>query len=128
MLCVAVFWYIQFERFYETKYTGRKLSWLYHMSLGKSLHLLQISCSPVMCCCVYIRMYVQCAVQLKPPNKGHYGTNDFVPCREVVPISEGPLSEAPLYIVFANVGFMHICIHVQTCSLTSTELSNEELL
>ncbi|CAI8030240.1 Cullin-1 [Geodia barretti] len=24
----------KFERFYETKYTGRKLSWLYHMSLG----------------------------------------------------------------------------------------------
>ena len=22
------------------------------------------------------------------PNKGHYGVNDFVPCREVVPISE----------------------------------------
>ena len=26
---------LQFERFYETKFTGRKLSWLYHMSLGK---------------------------------------------------------------------------------------------
>ena len=32
---------------------------------------------------------------VEPPNKGHYGTNDFetsVLCREVVPILEGPLS------------------------------------
>ena len=33
---------------------------------------------------------------VEPPNKGHYGANDFVPCREVVPISEGPLSEVAL--------------------------------
>ena len=32
------------------------------------------------------------------PNKGHFVANSFVPCREVVPISEGPLSEVPLYI------------------------------
>ena len=25
---------------------------------------------------------------VEPLNKGHYGANDFVPCREVVPISE----------------------------------------
>ena len=25
---------------------------------------------------------------VEPPNKGHYGANDIVPCREVVPISE----------------------------------------
>ena len=25
---------------------------------------------------------------VEPPNKGHYGAKDFVPCREVVPISE----------------------------------------
>ena len=25
---------------------------------------------------------------VEPPNKGHFGTNGFVPCREVVPISE----------------------------------------
>ena len=29
-------------------------------------------------------------------NKGHYGANNLVPCREVVPISEGPSSEVPL--------------------------------
>ena len=34
---------------------------------------------------------------VEPPNKGHYGPNDFAPCREVVPILEGPLSEVPLY-------------------------------
>ena len=34
---------------------------------------------------------------VEPPNKGHFGANSFVPCREVVPISEGPLSEVPLY-------------------------------
>ena len=25
---------------------------------------------------------------MEPPNKGNYGANDFVPCREDVPISE----------------------------------------
>ena len=25
---------------------------------------------------------------VEPPNKGHFGGNSFVPCREVVPISE----------------------------------------
>ena len=25
---------------------------------------------------------------VEPPNKGHFGGNKFVPCREVVPISE----------------------------------------
>ena len=34
---------------------------------------------------------------VEPLNKGHFGANTFVPCREVVPISEGPLSEVPLY-------------------------------
>ena len=33
---------------------------------------------------------------VEPPNKGHFGANSFVPCREVVPISEGPLLEVPL--------------------------------
>ena len=32
---------------------------------------------------------------MEPPNKRHFGANGFVPCREVVPISEGPLSEVP---------------------------------
>ena len=35
-------------------------------------------------------------IQVEPPNKGRYGANDFVPCKEVVPISEGHLSEVPL--------------------------------
>jgi hypothetical protein len=39
---------------------------------------------------------------VEPPNKGHHETNDFVPCREVVPISEGPLSEVPLYLVVGS--------------------------
>ena len=25
---------------------------------------------------------------VEPPNKGHFGGNNFVPCREVVPFSE----------------------------------------
>ena len=25
---------------------------------------------------------------VEPPNKGHFGANGFVPCREVVPFSE----------------------------------------
>ena len=25
---------------------------------------------------------------VEPPNNGHFGDNNFVPCREVVPISE----------------------------------------
>ena len=28
------------------------------------------------------------SVRVEPPNKGHFGANSFVPCREVVPISE----------------------------------------
>ena len=28
---------------------------------------------------------------MEPLNKGHFGGNSFVLCREVVPISEGPL-------------------------------------
>ena len=35
---------------------------------------------------------------VEPLNKGDYGANSFVPCREVVPISEGPLLEVPLYL------------------------------
>ena len=27
-------------------------------------------------------------ITVGPPNKGHFGGNNFVPCREVVPISE----------------------------------------
>ena len=27
-------------------------------------------------------------ISVEPPNKGHFGANSFVPCREVVPISE----------------------------------------
>ena len=27
-------------------------------------------------------------ITVEPPNKGHFGGNNFVPCREVVPISE----------------------------------------
>ena len=46
---------------------------------------------------------------VEPLNKGHFGANSFVPCREVVPISEGPLSEVPLYLLypihFTNVFF-----------------------
>ena len=30
------------------------------------------------------------SITLEPPNKGHYGANDIVPCREGVPISRVP--------------------------------------
>ena len=29
-----------------------------------------------------------CECKVEPPNKGHFGANSFVPCREVVLISE----------------------------------------
>ena len=60
--------------------------------------------------------------RLEPPNKGHYGTNNlFIPCREVIPMlevlismefkqvslcrevipmSKGPLSEVPLESIY----------------------------
>ena len=41
---------------------------------------------------------------MEPPKKGHFGANSFDPCREVVPISEGPLSEVPLYTVVDSHG------------------------
>ena len=40
---------------------------------------------------IFTHTPTRCRVQLytvEPPNKGHYGANDFVPCREVVLISE----------------------------------------
>ena len=39
----------------------------------------------------------------EPPNKGNFGANSFVPCREVVPISKSPLSEVPLYLQLVEV-------------------------
>ena len=48
--------------------------------------------------CVCLSYPSKLPYTVEPPNKG---TNDFVPCREVVPISEGLLSEGPLYVQFA---------------------------
>ena len=46
----------------------------------------------------YYHNHTQLVLKLvEPPNKGQYGTNDFVPCREVVSISEGPLKEVQMY-------------------------------
>ena len=39
--------------------------------------------SPVDLPCVYL-----VTITVEPPNKGHFEANSFVPCREVVPISE----------------------------------------
>ena len=36
----------------------------------------------------YCTSHVLCKITVEPPDKGHYGANDFVPCGEVVPISE----------------------------------------
>ena len=48
---------------------------------------------------------------VEPPNKEHFGANSFVPCREVVPISEGPPSEVPLYMATS------VCVqHYTLCS------------
>ena len=38
-------------------------------------------------------------IAVEPLNKGPFGANSFVPCREVLRISEGPLSEVPLYYI-----------------------------
>ena len=48
---------------------------------------------------------------VEPPSKGHFGANSFVPCREVVPISEGPLSEVPQYSFF-NFSFLVCPFHL----------------
>ena len=42
-------------------------------------------------------IYVEFGDTVEPLNKGHFGISNFFPCREVVPSSEGPLSEVPLY-------------------------------
>ena len=44
----------------------------------------------------YFISQVKAPITAELPNKGHFGANGFVLCREVVPISEGPLSEVPL--------------------------------
>ena len=36
----------------------------------------------------YTRVQVYTVYTVEPPNKGHFGVNSFVPCREGVPISE----------------------------------------
>ena len=38
--------------------------------------------------CYLALLYYQIPCTVEPPNKGHFGANSFVPCREVVPISE----------------------------------------
>ena len=38
--------------------------------------------------CVVLMSVVYHINTVEPPNKGHYGANNLVPCREVVPISE----------------------------------------
>ena len=35
-----------------------------------------------------INNYCEDIYTVEPPNKGHFGVSAFVPCREVVPISE----------------------------------------
>ena len=38
-----------------------------------------------------------CVVTVEPLNKGHFGANSFVPCREVVPISEVKIHQVLAY-------------------------------
>ena len=35
-----------------------------------------------------VLLFFNDGITVKPLNKGHFGANSFVPCREVVPISE----------------------------------------
>ena len=44
---------------------------------------------------------------VEPPKKGHIRGKNLVSCREVVCISEGPLSEVPLYSEAENVSLFH---------------------
>ena len=39
-------------------------------------------------CLVLECVYLEERHTVEPPNKGHFRGNNFVPCREVVPISE----------------------------------------
>ena len=55
---------------------------------------------------------------VEPPNKGHFGANSFVPCREVVSISEDPLSEVPLY----STGRVYTIQHAYTYSHNTYKL------
>ena len=50
---------------------------------------------------------------VEPPNKGHFGTGNFVLYREVVLFSECPLSEVPLYNIMS-----HCHMHVQSSKQT----------
>ena len=51
---------------------------------------------------------------VESPNKGHFGTNSFVPRRKVVPISEGPLSEVPLCILLHTM-ISNLLLHGRVC-------------
>ena len=53
--------YVQFEMFYEAKYTGRKLSWLYQMSIGEYVCVCVRVC---MCMCVHVCVHVHVHVRV----------------------------------------------------------------
>ena len=45
-------------------------------------------------------------LSVEPPNKGHYGVNYFVTCREVVPISEGQIIHQSINMGLKQVSFV----------------------
>ena len=61
-------------------------------------------------------MNIMLPITVESPNKGHFGANSFVPCREVVPISEGPLSEVPLYMSETEMLYIAVNEHYATSS------------
>ena len=61
---------------------------------------------------------------VEPQNKGHFGANSFVPCREVVPISEGPLSEVPLYTIGVFILLANILPSVHSLTFPPTDSSS----
>ena len=58
-------------------------------------------------------------VTVEHPNKGHYGANNFVLCREVVPISEGP------YLGGSLIGGSTVIMNNNTLLIMCTKTVNE---
>ena len=62
---------------------------------------------------------------VEPPNKGHFGANSFVPCREVIPISEGPSSEVPShnFLKLSVSKFLYITVYGVVCITVNSGIS-----
>ena len=74
-------------------------------------------------CCEFLFTLGAVAYTVEPSNNGHFGSRDFLRCREVARFSECPLWEVPLYrdsvsmlMVYMYVLIFCIYMHGVVCA------------